>query len=146
MDPSKFETMSNWPIPTQKRDILAFLDFANSYCRLIVNYSAKVRLLINLTRNVLLTCCHTQQRAFDELQARFLSSPILIHFHRTLMTIMETDARNQAIAGILSEYHVVNECKQLHLVEYYPKTLSATQCNYPIHGKQLCAIVDCSHQ
>ena len=56
---------------------------------------------------------------------------------------METYASNQAIAGILSQYHVVNGCKQLHPVEYHAKTLSSTQHNWPIHDKELFAIVDC---
>ena len=56
---------------------------------------------------------------------------------------METDASNQAIAGILSQYHVVNGYKQLHPVEYHAKTLHATQCNWPIYDKELLAIVDC---
>ena len=56
---------------------------------------------------------------------------------------METDASNQAIAGILSQYHIVNGCKHLHLVKYHSKTLSSTQRNWQIRDKQLCAIVDC---
>ena len=50
MDPSKLETMSKWPIPTKKMEVQAFLGFANYYRRFIVNYSAKARLLINLTK------------------------------------------------------------------------------------------------
>ena len=129
MDPSKLETMSKWPIPTKKKEVLAFLGFANYYRRFIVNYSAKARLLIDLTNDVPFTWGHTQQQAFDELRTRFLSAPILTQFDRTLKTIMKTDASNQAIAGILSQYHVVNGCKQLHSVEYHAKTLSATQRN-----------------
>ena len=55
---------------------------------------------------------------------------------------METDASNQAVAGILSQYHIVNVPKQLHPVEYHAKTLSAGLRNYPIHDKELSAIVD----
>ena len=55
---------------------------------------------------------------------------------------METDASNQAIAGILSQYHIVNGAKQLHPVEYHVKTLSAAQRNWPIHDNELFAIVD----
>ena len=84
-----------------------------------------------------------QQQAFDELRAQFLSAPILTQFDRTLETIMETDASNQAIADILSQYHVVNGRKQLHPVEYHAKTLSSTQRNWPIDDKELFAIVDC---
>jgi len=55
---------------------------------------------------------------------------------------METDASNQAISGILSQYHIVNGVKQLHPTEYHAKTLDATQRNWPIHDKELFAIVD----
>ena len=120
-----------------------FLGFANYYRRFIVNYSAMARPLIVLTKDVPFTWRHTQEQAFDELRARFLSAPICTQFDRTLETMMETDASNQAIAGILSQYHVVNGCKQLHPVVYHAKTLSSTQRNWPIHDKELFAIVDC---
>ena len=69
MDPSKLETMSKWPIPPKKKEVQAFLGFANYYRRFIVNYSAKARPLIALTKDVPFTCGHTQQQAFDELRA-----------------------------------------------------------------------------
>ena len=143
MDPSKLETMSKWPIPTKKKEVQAFLGFANYYHRFIINYSTKACPLIDLTKDVPFTWGHTQQQAVGEPRARFLSAPILTQFDRTLETIIETDASNQAIAGILSQYHVVNRRKQLHPVEYHAKTLSSTQRNWPIHNKELFAIIDC---
>ena len=143
MDPFILEDMSKWPIPSKKREVLAFLVFANDYRRFIVNYGAKACPLIDLTKDVLFTCGHTQQQAFDKLRVRVLSAPILTQFDRTLATIMETDASNQAIAGILSQSYVGNGCKQLHPVEYHTKTLSSIQRNWPIHDKELFAIVDC---
>ena len=59
-----------------------------------------------------------------------------------LETIMEPDVSNQAIAGILSQYHIVNGAKQVHTVVYHAKTLSAAQRNWPIHKNELFAIVD----
>ena len=52
MDPSKLEAMSKWPIPTKKKEVQAFLGFANYYRQLIVNYSAKAHPLIDLTKDV----------------------------------------------------------------------------------------------
>ena len=52
MDASKLETMSKWPIPTKKKEVQAFLGFVNYYRRFIVNYSAKARPLIYLTKDV----------------------------------------------------------------------------------------------
>ena len=67
MDHSKLETMSKWPIPTKKKEVQAFLGFANYYRRFIVNYRAKARPLIDRTKDVPFTCGHTEQQAFDEL-------------------------------------------------------------------------------
>ena len=135
--------MSQWPILIQTKEVQVLLGFVNYYCRFIVNYSAKAGPLIHLTKDVPFTWGHTQQQSFDELQARFLSAPILTQFDRTLVTIMETNASNEAIASILSQYHVVNGYKQLHLVEYHEKTLSSTQHNWPIHAKELFTIMEC---
>ena len=97
MDPSKLESMSKWPIPTKKKEVQAFLGSANYYCRFIVNYSAKARPLIDLTKDVPFTGGHTQEQAFDKLRARFLSASILTQFDRTLETIMETDTSNKQL-------------------------------------------------
>ena len=52
MDPSKLETMSKWPTPTKKKEVQAFLGFANYYRRFIANYSAKAHPLIELTKDI----------------------------------------------------------------------------------------------
>ena len=39
-----------------------------------------------------------------------------MQFDRTLETIMTTDASNQPIADILSQYHIVNGGRNLHHV------------------------------
>jgi len=71
-----------------------------------------------------------------------MSIPILTQFDRSLDIIIETDASNQAISGILSQYHVTNSIKHLHPIKYHAKTLTGTQQNWPIHDKELFAIVD----
>ena len=73
----------------------------------------------------------------------FTTAPVLKPFDRELETIMETDASNQAIAGVLSQYVVTNGVKRLHPVDHHAKTLSATERNWPIHDKELWAIVSC---
>ena len=54
---------------------------------------------------------------------------------------METDSSNQAVAGILFQYHIVNRYQQLHPGEYDGKILSAIQCHWPIYDKELFPIV-----
>ena len=117
MDPAKVETISKWPVPTKKKEVLAFLGIANYYRRCIENYRCKARPLTKITKHLPFSCGHQQQQAFDELRSRFLSAPILTQFDSTLETIMETDASNQAVAGILSQFHIINRAMQLHPVE-----------------------------
>ena len=55
-----------------------------------------------------------------------MSAPIVTQFEITLKTIVETDASNQAIASMLTQYHIVDRLKRLHRVEYHAKTIMAT--------------------
>ena len=111
MDPAKLETMSQWSIPTKEIEVQACLGFANYSRRLIENYIAKALRLVDVIKDVPFSWRHQQQQAFDEQSTRFLSPPILTQLDCILETIMETDASNQDVVGILSQCHSVNEAK-----------------------------------
>jgi len=49
MDPSKVQTIQDWPEPRKVKDIQSFLGFANFYRRFISEYSAIITLLTRLT-------------------------------------------------------------------------------------------------
>ena len=51
MDNSKLEARSKWPIPKKTKEVQVLIALANYYCLLIVNYSAKVCPLMDLTKN-----------------------------------------------------------------------------------------------
>ena len=40
MDPSKVQTIQDWPEPCKVKDVQSFLGFTNFYCRFISDYSA----------------------------------------------------------------------------------------------------------
>ena len=75
--------------------------FANYYRRFILNYSAKVKPLTELTKDVPFSWGTQQQQAFADLKTAFTTALVLQPFDWTRETIMETDASNQAIAGVL---------------------------------------------
>ena len=52
--------------------------------------------------------------------------------------MLETDASDFAIAGILSQY---NEQDLLHPVAFFSRQLTPPEANYEIHDKELLAIV-----
>ena len=53
----------------------------------------------------------TINQAFNDLKIAFTTAPVLRHFDRDLDTITETDASNQAIAGVLSQHVIANGVK-----------------------------------
>lgn len=114
IDTFKLDILCKWHIPTEKKEVQAFSSFANHYHRFIVNYSSKACTLIDLTKDVPFTQGHIQQQAFNKLQAQFLSTPILTQFDRTFKPIIDTNARNPAIPGIMFQYYVINRSKQLY--------------------------------
>ena len=118
------------------------LRLGNYYRRFIENYSAKAHPLIDLTKDVQFGWRYQRQQGFDMLRTWFLCACILTQFDRRVETSIDTDASNQAIGGILSQYHIVNRAKELHPVEYYANTLSAAQRNWHIYYKELLAFVD----
>ena len=127
MQPNKVNTILQWQPPMKKKEVQAFLGFANYYRRFIYNYSAKVKPLTELTKDVPFSWGQQQDQAFNDLKTALTTAPVLRPFERDLEMIIETNASNQAIAGILSHYVVAsNGVKTLHPVDHHTKTLSAT--------------------
>ena len=98
------------------KDIQSFLSFANFYRHFIYNYLDIVVPLTHLTQkdapwNFSTDCRHS----FNLLKEAFTSTPILTHYQPNAPIIVETDASDYAIAGILS-----NICpdSEIHLVAF----------------------------
>ena len=73
----------------------------------------------------------------DELKGTFTSTLIFTHWSLDAPMIVETDASDYAIAGILS---LCCSNDKLRLVPYYSWILSALELNYDTHDKKLLTI------
>ena len=140
MSLDKIQTILDWPEPRKVKDIQSFLGFANFYRRFIFNYSDIVVPLTRLTRkdapwNFSEDCRHS----FNALKHAFTTVPILTHFILDTPIIVETDASDYAVAGILS---ITCADGEIHLVAYYSWTLTAPELNYDTHDKELLAIFE----
>ena len=82
---------------------------------------------------------------FEELKSRFCSAPILKHFNPTLETILETDASDYVVSGILSQRHPdpLTGDSILHPVAFLSEKMTPAECNYGIGDKELLAIIAC---
>ena len=140
MDPSKVQVIRDWPEPRKVKDIQSFLGFANFYRRFIHNYSDIVVPLTRLTRKDAPWNFSDECRsAFDNLKSAFSSAPILTHWEPDRQLIVETDASDYAIAGILS---IVCEDSEIRPVAYHSRTLNPSELNYDTHDKELLAIFE----
>jgi len=140
MSPDKIQTISNWPEPSKVKDIQSFLGFANFYRCFIFNYSDIVVPLTWLTRKdapwIFSEDC---QHAFNALKHAFTTAPILTHFIPDTPIIVEMDASDYAVAGILS---ITCSDREICPVAFYSRTLTAPELNYDTHDKELLAIFE----
>ena len=52
---------------------------------------------------------------------------------------LEADSSDFATGAVLSQQSPVDD--KWHLIAYYSKSLSAVECNYEIHDKEMLAII-----
>jgi hypothetical protein len=137
MDQEKIKTVLEWQAPESVKDVQSFLGFANFYRRFIEGYSKLTRPLTDLTKkSEKFLWSEECQSAFDELKQRFTSAPILKHYDPEEPCIIECDASDFAIGGILSQE--VERC--LHPIAYHSRKMNKHEINYEIHDKELLAI------
>ena len=162
MEPAKIEAIQKWEIPTRKKKVEAFLGFANYYRRFIQDYARQAKPLTDLTKGestkgtkgepsksksqakVPFSWGQQQQEAFEDRKRAFQEAPIVVQFDPNRPTLLETDASNQAISGVLSQAHSdPNSTGKViwKLVDCHARTLTEQQHNWPIHDKELWAIV-----
>jgi transposase InsO family protein len=139
VDPEKVAAVVNWKAPCNVRGVQSFLGFCNFYRRFIRDYGKVAKPLVQLTKaNIPFNFDKECWDAFEELKARLTSSPVLRHYDQELESMIETDASDGVVAGVLSQLHPDGEW---YPVAYYSKTMAPAECNYEIHDKEMLAVV-----
>ena len=139
MDPAKVAAVAEWPRPQNVRDIQAFLGFANFYRRFIAKFSRIAKPMTSLTQKDLPFYWTPEcEAAFIRIKERFRDGDILRHFDPDRKTVVETDASDHCIAGILSQF---DDEGILRPVAFFSKKMIPAECNYEIYDKELLAII-----
>jgi len=146
-DPAKTAALRTWPVPTNVQQLRSFLGFINFYRRVMPRLAwvaAPLFKLLNDGANrdktktrPLVQWGPAEQVAFDGLRHILTTSPVVIPGDPNLPYTMETDASNDATGGVL--YQWIDGKK--HPVAYESRTLKTAERNYPVHEKELLAIV-----
>lgn len=137
-DPEKIESVQNWPIPKNAREIKSFLGLCSYYRKFVKGFADKARPLHQAcekgTRFVWTENCQT---AFNTLKEALTSPPILVYPVADKPFILDTDASNFAVGAVLSQEHDGYE----HVVAYMSKSMNKHEASYCTTRKELLAVI-----
>ena len=123
-DPKKIEDVKSWPIPDCLKSIRQFLGFVGYYRRFIPKFADIATPLVYLTgKDVPFVWDSSCSDAFHELRAALIDAPILAFPTETGQYILDTDASNFGLGGVLSQ--IQND--QERVVAYCSRTLRPSQ-------------------
>lgn len=139
VDPEKVAAIRSWEAPVNVKGVRSFLGFANFYREFIEEFSDLSAPLSILThKKEPWKWGAEQEKAFRDLKERFITAPILAHWDPDLPTILEADCSGYSIGACLSQ---TDKDGRLRPVAYFSRKLSPAESNYPIHDKEMLAIV-----
>lgn len=137
-DPKKIAAIKEWPTPKSRKHVQSLLGAFGYYRRFVSNYSQIATPLTRLTSKDVefrwTTDCET---AFKNLKDALCSAPVLRPYDPDLPTFVVTDASNFAVGAVLEQEHPDGR----HPVEFVSQKLITSQQKYPVHAKELYAIV-----
>ena len=126
-DPNKLSAVANWIPPTTTKGVREFLGFTGYYRRFVPDYSTVAQALVHLLgkdcKFEWTTAC---QDAFEALRALLIKAPVLAFPKEDLPYIVDTDASDYGIGGVLSQNIDGTE----YVIAYYSKSLNPAQQKY----------------
>ena len=140
MEPTKVEAIKTWPTPTNTTEVRGFIGFANFYRMFIKNFGDIARPLHDMTKKgIEFRWGNEQAQAFRQICDLIASEPVLLLPDPRKPYEVETDASDYAIGGQLGQR---DDQGKLHPVAFFSKKLAGPQLNYPIHDKELLAVIE----
>ena len=137
-DPSKVSAVANWIPPTNTKGVREFLGFTGYYRRFVPDYSTVAQPLVRLLgKDCKFHWTDACQVAFMALRALLIKAPVLAFPKEDLPYIVDTDASDYGIGGVLSQCIEGTE----HVIAYYSKSLNPAQQKYCTTRRELLAVV-----
>ena len=141
MDPEKVQAIKEWQPPTTVKGVRGFLGFANFYRKFIKDFATLSEPLVRLTKKDLpFQWGEEQEQAFWKLKKAFLSDEVLTTLNPEGKAVVECDSSGFAIGATLSQEDASGN---LRTVAYLSRKFLPHEANYPIHDKELLAVIFC---
>ena len=141
--PKLTSAITDFPHPTNLKEVQQFLGLANYYRRFIEHFSQKAAPMIALTRKgVKFEWTRECQKAFNNLKNELVSAPILgkareVKNKDTDFFLLDTDASAIGIGAVLSQMQDGEEV----VIRYGSHLLSQSERNYCTTKRELLAVV-----
>ncbi|POS82770.1 hypothetical protein EPUL_005785, partial [Erysiphe pulchra] len=138
VDPEKIRAITKWPVPRDKHEVRSFLGLCTYYRRFVKGFANVAKPLTKLTEEKRAFIWDRDcQEAFEELKRGLISAPILSYPRPEGQFVLDTDASNTAIGGVLSQLQNGEE----RVIGYFSKVLSKPERNYCVTRRELLAVV-----
>ena len=139
MDPAKVMLVTEWPAPSNLKQLQRFLGFAHFYRRFLHNYSHLAAPLTTLTSTS--TPFHwtlEAEAAFLELKLCFTSAPGLTQPDPELQFIVELDTSDSGVGAVLAQRSPSDQ--KVHPCAFFSYKLSPAERNFDIGTQELLAV------
>ena len=137
-DPTKIAAVKEWPVPTDDSSVRSFMGLCTYYRRYVRQFATIAAPLHNLTRTGQKFLWNEEcKTAFMQLKNALVSAPVLAFPDPSKPYILDCDASNFGVGGVLSQETDGLE----HVVAYYSQSLSDPERNYCVTRKELLAVV-----
>ena len=138
--PQKLLAVRHWPPPKSVTEVRSFLGLCGFYQRFVVDYASVAAPLTDLMQKGKEWAWQPQQQhAFEVLKARLLHAPVLVHPDPKKPFLLHTDASDVGVGATLSQTDAEGIPR---LVACRSRKLNKAQKNYPVHEKEMLALVD----
>ena len=136
-NPDNIAKILQWPRPSTVTEVRQLIGMGSYYRKFIKGFASLVRPLVELTKKersfIWTTDC---EKAFNELKVLFASPEILAYPLDEGEYILDTDASDLAIGGVLSQIQNGKE----RVIAYGSRSLNKSEKNYCITDKELLAL------
>lgn len=137
-DPGKVDAITNFPVPNTVRQVRRFLGMCGWYRRYIAGFAATASPITDLLgkQHARFVWSDAAQMAFDKLKQSLTSAPVLSHPDFTRPFVIQCDASNTGVGGVLYQ---LDEEGEEHPIAFMSHKLNSAQRNYSVTEQECLA-------
>ena len=135
------QKLIDFPVPTSKKKVQAFLGLANFNRKFIPKYAELTKPLTSiLSDKEKFVWTNSQQNSFENVKQILARAPALGLPDFKKPFYIQTDASDIAVGGVLFQY---NDSKERVVLGYHSKTMKKSQLNWKVTEKEMYGVKVC---